>query len=43
MMIKHWYDHRDPVLISEGRAIDVKEIPMTANALLDMESAREYV
>jgi len=43
MLIKHWYDNRSPVTVSEGRTIDSAEIPMMANALLDMESSREFV
>ncbi len=43
LLIKHWFDNRETVLVSEGRAIDTKEVPITANALLDMESARIYV
>ena len=42
MLIKHWYDHRDAVMVSEGRSVDAKEVPLTANMLLDMESARIY-
>jgi len=40
LMIKHWYDNRDPVVVSEGRAVDTKEVPLSANALFDLESAR---
>ena len=43
MLIKSWYENRNAVVVSEGRSIDAKEVPMTANALLDMESAKVYV
>ncbi|MBN2365729.1 MAG: phage head-tail connector protein [Calditrichaeota bacterium] len=43
LLIKHWYDNREAVLVSEGRSIDSHEIPLTANALLDAESARVFI
>lgn len=43
LMITHWFNNREAVVISEGRSIDAKEVPLTANALLDTESAREFV
>jgi len=43
MLIKHWYDNREAVIVSEGRSIDSQEVPLTANALLDIESARIFI
>lgn len=43
MFIKHLFDNRETIIVSEGRSIDAKEVPYTTNHLLDMESARIYV
>lgn len=43
LMINHWFNNRESVVINEGRSIDAMEVPLTANALLDMESAKEFV
>lgn len=43
MLIKHLYDNRSSIMIGEGRTLDVKEIPLSTNYLLDMESARQFV
>lgn len=40
LMITHWFNNREAVVISEGRTIDAQEVPLTANTLLDMESVR---
>lgn len=43
MMIKHWFDNRESVLVSQGNRLDVKEVPMTTKALLDLESKKHPV
>lgn len=43
MFVKHLFDNRSAVEISEGRTIDTKEVPYTTNYLLDSESARIFV
>lgn len=43
IMIKHWFENRSAVVINEGRSVDVKEVPLSADVLLGMESAREFV
>ena len=40
LMVTHWFNNREAVVISENRSIDAKEVPLTANTLLDMESVR---
>lgn len=43
MMVKHWFDNRDAVVIGKRSTIDAIEVPLGANALLDMHSVREFV
>lgn len=43
LMVKHWFDNRESVLVSEGNSIDVKEVPMTSKMLLGFESLRRFV
>lgn len=41
-MVTHWFNNREMVMISEGRSVDVKEVPFTAELLLGMESQRTF-
>lgn len=34
LMIGHWYEHREAVVISEGRTVSTVEVPLAAKALL---------
>lgn len=43
LLIKHWYNNREAVVVSEGRNIDVKQVPLTARTLLEGESVKEFV
>lgn len=43
LMVKHWFDNRESVLVSEGNSLDVKEVPQTSKMLLGFESLRRYV
>lgn len=40
LMIKHWFDNRTAVVIAGSSSVDATEVPMTANALLELESKR---
>jgi uncharacterized phiE125 gp8 family phage protein len=42
MLIKYWYDNRDAVVVGKRSSIDVIEVPIGANALLDMHSVRRF-
>lgn len=42
MLIKHLFDNREMVVVSEGRTLDAKEVPVATNVLLDMYSARTF-
>lgn len=43
LLVGHYFNNREVVVVSEGRSVDAKEVPMTVKALLDMESLRIFV
>lgn len=43
MLIKHLFDNRESVVMSEGNTLNIKEVPMSTKHLLGMQSAREFV
>lgn len=43
MLIKHWYNNRESVIVSEGRTVDAEQVPQTARMLLEGVSVREFV
>ena len=40
MMVKHFFDNRDAVVVGKRSSIDAVEVPMSTNLLLDMYSLR---
>ena len=43
MMIKHWYDNPEAVVVGVGASTSVNEVPLSASHLLNLHSARHFV
>lgn len=43
LMVKHWFDNRESVVMSEGTTLYVEEVPQTSKMLLGFESLRRFV
>jgi len=42
LMIKHFFDNRESVVVGQAGTIDTKEVPQTAELLMNRYSARTY-
>lgn len=43
LLVSHWFVNRSEVVVSDGRSVDTKQIPMAAESLLETVSLREFV
>lgn len=43
LMVKHWHDNPEAVVVGVGATTSVNEVPLSASHLLNMESARHFV
>lgn len=43
MIVKHWYDNPEAVVVGVGASTSVNEVPLSASHLLQMHSARYFV
>lgn len=43
LMIKHWFDNPEAVVVGVGASTSVNEVPLSASSLLELESARFFV
>lgn len=43
MLLKHLFDNRESVIMSEGNTLDIKEVPKSTDILLGFYNARTFV
>lgn len=43
LMIKHWYDNPEAVVVGVGASTSVNEVPLSATHLLELNSMRYFV